>query len=74
MLEAVLHALASYECTKTLTVVVMILSAWNDTPWNSTAVRGQGNISTLILIPAGHMRVCTGTQTIGRGDIGPLLC
>jgi hypothetical protein len=56
VLKAVLHALDSFECTEAPFMVVMILPAWIDTPWNSTAVRDHGNQPTLIHIPAGHMR------------------
>jgi len=56
MLNAVLHALASFECTKNPFLAVVILPVWDDTPCNSSAVRGQGYMSTLIHIPAGHMR------------------
>ena len=55
MLKAVLHALAIYECTYTIFLMVMILPVLNDTPRNSTAIRGHGNMSTLIQIPAGHV-------------------
>ena len=34
----------------------MILPDWDDTPWSSAAVRGHGNVSTLIHILAGHTR------------------
>jgi len=56
MLKAVLHALGSSESLDTLFLVVMILLVWEDTPWNSTAIRGRHNMSNLIRIPAGHMR------------------
>ncbi len=56
MFKAVLHALASSECTEAPFLVVLILSIWEDTPWNSAAIRGRENMSTLIEIPAGHMR------------------
>ena len=56
MLKAVLHALASSEAQDTPFLVVLILPVWEDTPWNSAAVRGHHNMSTLIQIPAGHMR------------------
>ncbi len=35
---------------------ILILPVWEDTPLNSAAIRGHHNMSTLILIPAGHMR------------------
>jgi len=56
MRKTVLHALASSEYTDTPLLVVLILPTWDDTPWNSTAIRGHVNITTLISIPAGHMR------------------
>ena len=56
MLKAVLHALASSDSQDTPFLVVMILPVWEDTPWNSAAIRGHHNMSTLIRIPAGHMR------------------
>ena len=56
MLKTVLHALASSEHTDTPFLVVMILPTWDDTPWNSRAIRGHVNMTTLINIPAGHMR------------------
>ena len=34
----------------------MILPNKEDTPWNSAAIRGHHNMSTLTWIPAGHMR------------------
>ena len=36
--------------------MVLILLVWDDAPWNSAAIRGRHNMSTLIRIPAGHMR------------------
>ncbi len=54
MLKAVLHALSSSETQDTHFPVVLIL--WEDTTWNSAAIRGHHNMSTLIRIPAGHMR------------------
>ena len=56
MLKAVLHAPSSSEVHDTPFPVVLILLVWDDTPWNSAAVRGHHNMSTLIRIPAGHMR------------------
>jgi hypothetical protein len=56
MLKVVLHALASSEAQDTPFLAVMILPVWEDTPWNSAAIRGHHNMSTLIRIPAGHMR------------------
>ena len=56
MLKAVLHALASSEAQDTPFLVVLILPLWEDTPWNSAGIRGHHNMSTLIRIPAGHMR------------------
>ena len=56
MLKAVLHALASSEAQDTPFLSVLILPLWDDTPWNSAAIRGHHNMSTLIRIPAGHMR------------------
>ena len=48
MLKAVLHVLALSECTNTPFLVVMILPVWDGTSWNSAAIRGHGNVSTLI--------------------------
>ena len=56
MPKAVLHALSSSEVQDTPFLVVLILPVWDDTPWNSTAIRGHHNMATLIRIPAGHMR------------------
>ena len=56
MLKAVLHALSSSEAQDTPFLAVLILSVWEDIPWNSVAMRGHRNMSTLIRIPAGHMR------------------
>ena len=56
MLRAVLHALSSSEVQDTPFLVVLILPVWDDTPWNSAAIRGHHNLSTLIWIPAGYMR------------------
>jgi hypothetical protein len=46
MLKAVLHALASSECTDIPFIVVIILPFWDDTytPWNSAAIRDHGNM------------------------------
>jgi hypothetical protein len=56
MLKAVLHALAFSESPHTHFLVALFLQVLEDTPWNSAAIRGHHNMSTLILIPAGHMR------------------
>ena len=56
MLKAVLHALSSSEMQATSFLVVLILPVWDDTPWNSAAIHGHHNMSTLIRIPAGQMR------------------
>ena len=54
--KAVLHALSSSESQDTPFPVVLILPVWEDTPWNSAAIRSHHNMSTLIRIPAGPMR------------------
>ncbi len=59
MLKAVLHALASSDSQDTPFLGVLILPVWEDTPWNSAAILGHHNMSTLIRIPAGHMRFVT---------------
>ena len=56
MLKAALHALSSSEVQDTPFLVVLILPVWDDTPWNSAAILGHHNMSTLIRIPEGHMR------------------
>jgi len=56
MLKVVLQALASSEYTDAPLLVVMVLPLWDDSPWTSKAIRGHTNMSTLIRIPAGHMR------------------
>ena len=56
MLKAILHALASSESATSSFLVVLILPVWEDTPWNYATIRGHHNMSTLIRIPAGHMR------------------
>jgi len=56
MLKAVLLALSSSEVQDTTFLVVLILPVWEDTPWNSAAIHCHHNMSTLIRIPAGHMR------------------
>ncbi len=56
MLKAVLHALSSLQAQDTSFLVVLILLVWENTPWNSAAIRGHHNMSILIRIPAGHMR------------------
>jgi len=56
MLKAVLHALTSSESPYAPVWVMLILLVWEDAPWNSSAIRGHHNMSTLIRIPAGHMR------------------
>jgi hypothetical protein len=55
MLKAVLHALSSSKHTDAPFLAVMVLLVWDDSPWTSNAIRGHPNISTLILIPSGHM-------------------
>jgi hypothetical protein len=55
MPKAVLHALASSECNETPFLIVLILPIWDDTPWNSTSVRGHMTMTTLVHIPAGHI-------------------
>ena len=57
MLKAVPHAVSSSESHATPFLVVVILPVWEDTPWISAAIRGHHNMSILIRIPAGHMRV-----------------
>jgi len=54
-LKAVLHALSSSEAQDTPFLVVLILPVWEDTQWNSAAIRDHHNMSTLIRISAGHM-------------------
>jgi hypothetical protein len=56
ILKAVIHALASSESQYIPFLVVLILPSWEDTPWNSAAIRGHRNMSNLIQIPAGHVR------------------
>ncbi len=56
MLKAVLHALASSDSQYTPFLAVLILPVWEDTHWNSAAIRGHYNMSTLIRIPAGQLR------------------
>ncbi len=56
MFKAVLHALPSSESQDTPFLVVLILPVWEDTSWNSAAIRGHHNMLTLIRIPAGHTR------------------
>ena len=57
MLEAKLHALSSSQSQDTPFLVILILPFWDDTPWNSAAILGHHNMSTLIRIPTGHMRL-----------------
>ncbi len=59
ILKEVLHTLSSAESQDTFFLVVLILPIWEDTPWNSAAIRGHHDMSTLIRIPAGHMRFVT---------------
>jgi hypothetical protein len=56
MLKIVLHALAFSESPDTRFLVILILPNWEDTPSNSAAICDHHNMSTLIRIPAGHMR------------------
>jgi len=44
------------ECRQTPFLLGLMLPVWVDTPWNSVAITSHGNVSTLIQIPAGHMR------------------
>jgi hypothetical protein len=55
MLKASLHALASSKSTNTSLLVLLILPGWDDTPWNSTAIRVQENMTTLMHLLAGHV-------------------
>jgi hypothetical protein len=73
MLKAVLHALASPEDTETTLLVVLVLPVWDDSPWTSSAAKGHNNMSTLIHIPAGHMRfVPAHMQSVGANfDLSP---
>ena len=59
MLKAVLHALSSSEAQDAPFLVVMILPIWEDIPGNSAVICDHHNMSTLIRIPAGHMRFVT---------------
>ncbi len=34
----------------------MILPVWENTPWDSTAIKSHGNMSTLVHIPVRHIR------------------
>jgi len=45
MLKAELHALSSSETQDTPFLVGVILPRWDDTPWNSAAIRGHHNMS-----------------------------
>jgi len=56
MRTAVLHALASSTDTTTLLLTITVLPVWEDTPWQSAAIRSHTNMETLIHIPTGHMR------------------
>jgi len=56
MIKTVLHAISSSEVQDTPFQMVLILPVWEDTPWNFAAFCGHHNMSTLIRIPAGHMR------------------
>ena len=56
MLKVVLYALSSSEVQDTPFLVVLRLPVWEDTPRNSAAIRGHHNMSTLIWMPAGHIR------------------
>ncbi len=51
-----MYAIDSSECTETPFLVVLILPLWDDTPWSLAAIKGNGNMSTLIQIPVGHIR------------------
>ena len=56
MRTAVLHALALATNTTTPFLAVMVLPVWEDTPWQSAAIRAHTNMDTIITIPACHMR------------------
>jgi hypothetical protein len=56
MLKTVIHALASSESPDTHFLAALILPNWKDTSWNSAAICGHHNMSTLIRIPVWHMR------------------
>jgi len=57
MLKAVLHTLDSSESSDSSFLMFLILSVWEDTPWNSATIRGHHNMSTLVRIPVGHVRI-----------------
>jgi hypothetical protein len=44
MLKTILHALASSESSKIPFLAVLVIPIWDDTPWNSTSIRGHRNI------------------------------
>ena len=66
MHKVVLHALASSQSPDTLFGGFLILPVWEDTPWNYAAIRGHHNTSTLIRIPAGHMRFLLARKQSGE--------
>jgi hypothetical protein len=69
MLKAVLHALASSESTEIPFLVTMILPVWEGTPWNSAAIRGHTNMSTLAHPdPSRTHALCTRAETIRQGN------
>ncbi len=68
-MEGVLHALASSEHADTPFLVVLVLPVWDDSPWTSNAIRGHNNMSTLIRIPAGHMRFVSANKQAGDASM-----
>ena len=73
MLKASLHALDSSEMQDTPFLVVLILPIWDDTPWNSAAIRGHHNMYVdPHPDPGGAHEICPRSQTIRRGQPNPL--
>jgi len=64
MLTAIIHALASSECSDTPFLVILTFPVWDDTPWNSTSIRGHRNMTTLLRIPTGYINNATTLQRI----------
>jgi len=56
MRKTVLQTLASPTDTLTIFLVVLFLPVWEDTPWNAASISDHENMTTLIHLPAGHMR------------------
>ena len=57
MHKAVTHALACSESSETPLLVVLILQAWEDSPWQAESIRQHPHMETLLRLEKGHLKV-----------------